>query len=314
MIAFCLVFGADLVDSALRDEDVVELIVPELSAQDVVVWNGITRSITLSDVKQKATPVTTDVTSDQLTGNNVANSELSIEETEETEPDEAIANPISEPESAVDPSPESKSLLRRVLVLILILLLVGAGGWYFYGTGNRWTKLSRTQLFPDEETSGQTDEEATQSQELTPDLIPEPEPELSPYEQGLAALANGKCNEARNLISKAINAGSGEAALLMAEKQDSVSFESCMHETPNDIRALSNYSLACEKGVEGAKEKLDLLEAELKRRSDEGNVTASKFCVLRYPKRAKPVHNWEKHMKSIFFLSRHSGSPLFRLA
>ena len=110
------------------------------------------------------------------------------------------------------------------------------------------------------------------------------EPELSAYERGLTALKAGQCDDARSAILEAIAEGSGDAALLMAENQDSVDFESCMTETPNDIRALGNYSAACKAGVDGAKEKLEALEAALTARSDGGDVVASEVLRVAFPK------------------------------
>ncbi|WP_306114441.1 MULTISPECIES: hypothetical protein [unclassified Roseovarius] len=295
-----LVFGPDLVDNALRDEDVVELMIPELSAKDVVVWNGITRTVTLSDVEQKAGPVTRDVTGGAGGGADQVEEEPE-EEIEEPEPDDDAGDMVSEPdpEPVVQEEPETKSSLRWVLILIPILLLIGAGGWYFFGMEQSPdeeqaqettddTGDAEAEAATEDGTEGEEDiAEADETEEaVAPDPEPEPEPapELSTYEQGLAALEDGECDAARNLISRAIGEGSGEAALLMAEQQDSVGFEACMTETANDIRALSHYAMACEKGVEGAKEKLDLLEADLKKRSDEGNVTASEVLRVAFPK------------------------------
>ncbi len=298
-----LIFGSDLVDSALRDEDVVELMIPELSAKDVVVWNGITRSVTLSDVEQKAAPVTRDVTGGGAGANDPGRETPTEpeEEVREAGPDDGVGDPgpDPEPEPITDPEPDPKSSLRWVLLLIPILLLIGAGGWYFFGMEHpveeeqtQGTEDDTGDADPAAETETEAEEdtaEADQTEEVVePEPVqetePDPAPELSTYEQGLAALEEGQCDTARTLISQAIGEGSGEAALLMAEQQDSVDFEACMTETANDIRALSHYAMACEKGVEGAKEKLDLLEADLKKRSDEGNVTASEVLRVAFPK------------------------------
>lgn len=281
-----LVFGSDLVDSALRDEDIVEFVIPELSTKDVVIWSGITRSMTLSEAERKPAPVTASSTPAGSSGNDTPEEEAQAPKPNDKS-DEAKSGVVNEAIVNAD----TKSSHRWLLLLIPILLIVGAGGWYLFGMK---TPEPIEESLTQDEAEGETDADTSGEEEIAqadqteetaePEPQPEQAPELSTFEQGLAALNNNQCDMARNLISRAIKEGSGKAALLMAEQQDSVDFKACMTETPNDIRALSHYAIACGKGVDGAKEKLDLLEADLKRRSDAGNITASEVLRVALPK------------------------------
>lgn len=52
----CLVFGPQLVDNALRDDDLVRMSLPEAGVTDVVAWRGITRSVTVAPVPRAPRP------------------------------------------------------------------------------------------------------------------------------------------------------------------------------------------------------------------------------------------------------------------
>lgn len=52
----CLVFGPQLVDNALRDDDLVQISLPEAGVTDVVAWRGITRSVTVAPAPRAPGP------------------------------------------------------------------------------------------------------------------------------------------------------------------------------------------------------------------------------------------------------------------
>lgn len=290
-----LTFGSDVVDNALRDDDVVQISVPELSAEDVIVWAGITRSVTLTDDDRKPGPITP-----QEGSKKDADKDDSDDQTDKDDDEGEEQEVIIDPPGPTPPGPGGGGSSGRWLLLLIPLLIIGAVVAWMLLTPEE--ELAEEDQTPTEETVAEDDaaeaEETTEADATEEEAVEEEpvveaedateeetaEPELSTYERGLAALKAGQCDDARSAILEAIAEGSGEAALLMAENQDSVDFESCMTETPNDIRALGNYSAACKAGVDGAKEKLEALEAALTARSDGGDVVASEVLRVAFPK------------------------------
>lgn len=186
------------------------------------------------------------------------------------DPETLTARLVEEPKTDEPPPPEPRKL-RWLLPLIVFLLIAG-------GT-------AAALVFLDKEETQQAEaepEEQEPEEKATPSKPTAPTPKEL-FAKGQSALQAGKFDEARPLLRQAEAAGNREAALLLAQRVDSLGFEAGLFAAPDDIEALRLYGKACAAGEDSeratvltaAKKDLGALGEALKIKADQGDAIAA---------------------------------------
>ncbi|MCA8879438.1 MAG: hypothetical protein KDA73_05620 [Rhodobacteraceae bacterium] len=311
-----LVLGPDVVDNELRDFDVVEMTFPEVGMVGQVAWEGITRSVQLSEIVPEpktprapagassgtGDPAGTAGTGGSTTGT-PGGASSGTETGTPTGPGGDTGGPGGGTTGPVEP-PAKSGLPRWLLIAAVLLVVLVAGALAYLKPWEKdeiaQTEEGQTETTQDaesvppataedatpEETAPDTEtaEPATPPAEEPDGTAPPTDPMQAAYERGRAAITAGDCATAKSELQSGLDAGYGPTVLLWAEQQDSADFTPCLSETSNDVRALDNYRKACEAKVPEAKAALQVLLDDLQRRADEGDPVAEDVLRIATPK------------------------------
>lgn len=286
-----LTFGSDVVDNALRTDDVIEISIPEIGLADVVVWTGITRSVDLSDEVAEvgaATPKRDEkkafVPPPPFPSPHGGTDD---DETDgDTDGQDEDTGDVAPPPPPPGPT-EGRPWWMIPLVIVALLALGGAGWWFLMR--DEVPEVADDPVAPviveDEGTdTGETETVTEDTAEIEPVApAPEVDPAQAAFERGLAAFEAQDCNTARSEMIDARDLDHGPAILFWAENTDSLDFDGCLSDTSNDMQALNRYRQACEAGVEGAGTQLEALEAYLQTRADNGDTVSGEVLRLAMP-------------------------------
>jgi hypothetical protein len=261
-----LILGPELVDSAIRPDDVVQLTIPELDLTDVVVWSGITRSVTLTDVpKVTATPTAIKPTSEPDSGADIA------------------------PDVGPDFNQQAPNKFGKMWVLLVLAILIGGGVYWAFFHDTTPTdpivvpipEIEEAVSLPPDPAENPIDSDTDRPADHPAQSAAEDA--QSAYQRGVAAFEAGECPSARSALQHAKSKEYGPALLFWAQQQDSVEFQPCITGAANDISALNHYKRACEAGVDTVMPDLNAFETELKRRAAQGDIVASEVLRVAFP-------------------------------